>query len=61
MGSVLALVPPVVAFLHHGIHETFQATGRLGRMISTAARLARVRASEPISQPARLSASFGAD
>lgn len=48
----------ILAFLHHGIHETFQATGRLGRMVSAAARLARVEAAVPISQPARLQAIF---
>ena len=44
----------ILAFLHHGIHETFEATGRLGRMLSVAARLARVDATALVSQPARL-------
>lgn len=48
----------VVAFLRHDIHETFLATERLGRMISAAARLARVAAPRPVSQPTRLSAIF---
>lgn len=46
-------------FLRHDIHDTFQATGRIGRMICAAARLARVDATAPISQPARLRAIFG--
>jgi hypothetical protein len=48
----------IVAFLHRGIHETFQATGRLGRMISVGARLATVDATASVSQPSRLSAIF---
>jgi hypothetical protein len=48
----------VVVFLRHDIHETFLATGRIGRMISAATRLARVGAAAPVSQPARLSAIF---
>lgn len=44
----------IVAFLRHGIHETFQATGRIGGMIAAAARVASVDASSSISQPARL-------
>jgi DNA mismatch repair ATPase MutS len=56
MGAVVLCNLFVVAFLRHDIHETFAATGRLGRMISAAARLARVGATAPVSQPARLSA-----
>lgn len=48
----------IMMSLRHGIHETFVATGRLGMMISAAARLARVGAAAPVSQPARLSAIF---
>lgn len=48
----------IVVFLRHGIHETFLATERLGRMISAAARLAKVAAPEPVSQPTRLSTIF---
>ncbi len=48
----------IVVFLRHDIHETFLATGRVGRMISAAARVARVGAIAPVSQPARLSAIF---
>ena len=48
----------IVAFLRHGIHETFQATGRIGGMISAAERLARVGANASVAQPTRLSAIF---
>ncbi|MGH8141000.1 MAG: MutS-related protein [Steroidobacteraceae bacterium] len=48
----------IMVFLRHTNHETFLATGRLGRMISTAARLARVDPTATISQPARLRAIF---
>src|ERR1700722_5962527 len=48
----------IMAFLRHDIHETFLATAGLGRMISAAARLARVDATAPVSQPARLNAIF---
>jgi hypothetical protein len=58
MGAIVLCNLFIVAFLRHDIHETFLATGRLGRMISAAARLASVRANTPISQPARLSAIF---
>jgi DNA mismatch repair ATPase MutS len=48
----------IVFFLRRGIHETFLATARLGRMISTAARLAKVAAPGPVSQPTRLNIIF---
>jgi len=48
----------IMAFLRHHIHETFLATGGLGRMISAASRLARVAATAQVTQPARLSAIF---
>ena len=48
----------LMAFLRHDIHETFLATGGLGRMVSAAARVARVGVVAPVSQPARLSAIF---
>jgi hypothetical protein len=48
----------IMAYLRHDIHETFLATAGLGRMISAAARLARVEATAPVSQPARLNAIF---
>jgi hypothetical protein len=48
----------IMAFLRHDIHETFLATAGLGRMISAAARLARVDATPPVSQPARLTVIF---
>jgi hypothetical protein len=56
MGSIILCNLLILAFLRRDIHETFAATGRLGRMVSVAARLARVAATAPISQPARLSA-----
>jgi MutS domain V len=58
MGAIVLCNLLIVAFLRHDIHETFAATGRLGRMISAAARVARVGATAPISQPARLTAIF---
>jgi MutS-like protein len=58
MGAIVLCNLFIVAFLRHDIHETFAATGRLGRMISAAARLAKVGANAPVSQPARLSAIF---
>jgi hypothetical protein len=58
LGAVVFCNLLIVMFLRHDIHETFQATGRIGRMISAAARLARVDATTPISQPARLRAIF---
>ena len=45
-----------MAFLRHDTHETFLATAGLGRMISAAARLARLDATAPVSQSARLTA-----
>jgi MutS domain V len=59
LGAIVLCNLLIVAFLRHDIHETFLATGRLGRMISAAARLARVGATGPVSQPARLNAIFG--
>jgi hypothetical protein len=56
LGAIVLSNLFIVVFLRHGIHETFLATGRLGRMISAAARLAKVGATEPVSQPARLNA-----
>ena len=44
----------IVAFLHRGIHETFQITGRLGKMIAVAACLARMPSATSISQLSRL-------
>jgi hypothetical protein len=58
LGAVIFCNLLIVMFLRHDIHETFQATGRIGRMISAATRLARVAANAPISQPARLRAIF---
>jgi hypothetical protein len=58
MGAIVLCNVVIVVFLRHDIHETFLATGRLGRMISVAARLARVGANPTVSQPARLSAIF---
>jgi len=49
----------IVAFLRHDIHEIFLATAGLGRMISAAARLAKVKAPPDVIQPARLNAMFG--
>ena len=45
----------IVAFLRHGIHETFLATGRIGTMLSVAARLAKVDVPISIPQPTELS------
>jgi MutS domain V len=58
LGAIVLCNLFIAVFLRHDIHETFVATGRLGRMISAAARLARVGATAPVSQPARLSAIF---
>jgi MutS domain V len=58
MGAIVLCNLSVVVFLRHDIQETFLATGRLGRMISAAVRLARVGANAAVSQPARLSAIF---
>ncbi len=44
----------IVAFVRHDIHETFLATERIGRMISAAARIARLAEPGPVSQPKRL-------
>jgi hypothetical protein len=46
----------IVALLHQGIHDTFEATGRLGRMLRVATRLAKVRAPAEVSQPQQLNA-----
>jgi DNA mismatch repair ATPase MutS len=46
----------IVAFLHRDIHEIFQTGGRLGRMITVAARLAKVDTIAPVSQLANLHA-----
>jgi hypothetical protein len=59
LGAIVLCNLFIVVFLHHGIHETFQATGCLGRMISVAARLSRVDATAPVSQPLRLRQIFG--
>jgi hypothetical protein len=56
LGAIVLCNLIIMAFLRHGIHETFLATAGLGRMISAAVRLARVDASAPVSQPARLHA-----
>ncbi|HEY6620256.1 MAG TPA: hypothetical protein VIY68_11955 [Steroidobacteraceae bacterium] len=58
MGAIVLCNLFIVVFLRHDIHETFLATGRLGRMVSAAARLARVGANPSVSQPARLTAIF---
>src|ERR1700722_15038204 len=58
LGAVLLCNLVIMAFLRHDIHETFLAKAGLGRMISAAARLARVDATAPVSQPARLNAIF---
>jgi DNA mismatch repair ATPase MutS len=49
----------IVIFVRHDIHETFLATARLGRMISAAARAAKLAAPGPLSQPTRLHAILG--
>jgi hypothetical protein len=59
LGAIVLCNLFIVVFLRHDIHETFLATGRIGRMTSAAARLARVEATAPVSQPPRLSAIFG--
>jgi hypothetical protein len=51
LGNLLTM-----AFLRHDIHDTFVATAGLGKMISTAARLASVDPTASISQPAQLKA-----
>ena len=56
LGAIALCNLVIMAFLRHDIHETFAATGRLGRMISAAACVAKVDATAPVSQPARLSA-----
>jgi hypothetical protein len=58
MGAMVLCNLFIVAFLRHDIHETFAATGRLGRMISAAVRLARVDVDAAVSQPARLNDIF---
>jgi hypothetical protein len=58
LGAIVLSNLFIMAFLRHGIHETFLATGGLGRMVSAAARLSRVGATAPVSQPVRLSAIF---
>ena len=58
MGAIVLCNLLVVVFLRNDIQETFLATGRLGRMISAAARLAKVGDNAPVSQLARLSAIF---
>jgi hypothetical protein len=58
LGAVVFCNLLIVMFLRHDIHEKFQATGRIGRMISAASRLARVETTAPISQPERLRAIF---
>jgi MutS domain V len=57
-GAIVLCNLLIMGFLRHDIHETFLATAGLGRMISAAARLARVDATAPVSQPARLAAIF---
>ncbi len=58
LGAIVLCNLIIMAFLRHDIHETFLATAGLGRMISAAARVARVDAAAPVSQPARLTAIF---
>jgi hypothetical protein len=58
LGAIVLCNLFIMAFLRHDIHEIFLATGGLGRMISAAARLARVGATAPVTQPARLSTIF---
>jgi hypothetical protein len=58
LGAIVLCNLFIMAFLRHDIHETFLATAGLGTMISAAARLARVDATAPVSQPARLTAIF---
>lgn len=57
-GAIILCNLLLVVFLRGDIHETFLATGRLGRMISAAARLTRVDTTAAVSQPTRLSAIF---
>jgi hypothetical protein len=56
LGAIVLCNLVIMAFLRHDIHETFLATAGLGRMISAAARVAKVDATAPVSQPVRLSA-----
>jgi hypothetical protein len=56
LGAILLCNLVIMAFLRHDIHGTFLATAGLGRMISAAARVAKVDATAPVSQPAQLSA-----
>jgi MutS domain V len=58
LGAIVLCNLFIMAFLRHDIHDTFLTTAGLGRMISAAARLARVDAAAPVSQPARLTAIF---
>jgi DNA mismatch repair ATPase MutS len=44
----------IVVFVRHDIHETFLATERLGKMIAAAARISRLAAPGPVSQPTKL-------
>jgi hypothetical protein len=48
----------IVVFARHDIHETFLATGRLGRMLSVAGRIAKQAVPGPVSQPTRLAMIF---
>jgi hypothetical protein len=58
LGAIVLCNVLIMAFLRHNIHETFLVTGGVGKMISAAARLARVDAAAPVTQPAQLSAIF---
>jgi hypothetical protein len=58
LGAIVLCNLFIMAYLRHDIHETFLATAGLGRMITAAARLAKVDATAPVSQPARLNAIF---
>jgi hypothetical protein len=58
LGAVVLGNMFIVAFLRHGIHETFLATERIGRMLTAAKRLAKVLAPAPVTQPARLNTIF---
>jgi hypothetical protein len=58
LGAIVLCNLLIMAFLRHDIHETFLNTGGLGRMVSAAARLAKVGATSPLSQPAQLNAIF---
>ncbi|MEJ0087222.1 MAG: hypothetical protein WDO72_16240 [Pseudomonadota bacterium] len=55
LGTMVLCNMGIVVFVRHDIHETFLATERLGRMISAAARVAKLAAPGPVSQPTRLS------